>query len=142
MNRTSLWPAKAKLHNVSVDQVHIVCYCDFNHPQASAKARVSDLARLFQSCCEIGPTTSVGIADMPEVVKASSKRGLADEENDIQVAFWGQKMNIDTRFILAYDLPAAGEALTKRRWEWFGWCCCSGQGCFERIKEKSYLVKI
>ena len=109
--------SKAKLHNVPVDQVHIVCFCDFNHPQASAKARVADLARLFQSCCEMSPTTSVGICDFPEVPKASSKRGLADEENDIQVTFWAQKLNIDTHFILAYDLPPAGEALTKRRRE-------------------------
>eukprot|EP00435_Cladocopium_sp_Y103_P019166 s4234_g4.t1 len=107
----------AKLHNVSVDQIHIVAYSDFNHPQASSKSRVADLARLFQSCCEMNPITTVGVCDFPEVPKASSKRGLADEENDIQVSFWAQKLNIDTRFVVPYDLPPSGEALNKRRRE-------------------------
>ena len=110
---------EAKLHNVPMDHVHLVGYCDFNAPNACSKTRIQDLSKALHMVNEVNGRRNVAIADYPDVPKASSKRGLADEEQDIQNAFWSFKMSCDTRFILPFDLHPAGEPLSKRRSEQF-----------------------
>lgn len=107
--------SQAKLHNVPLDRVHIVAYCDFNVPNAASRTRTQDLAKAMHMVLQHNASRNVGLADFPDAAKASSKRGLADEEADIQTAFWSMKLNLDNRFVLPFDLHPSGESLAKRR---------------------------
>lgn len=106
---------KAKQHNVSMEKVHIIGLVDFNSPNASSKCRVADLSKALNTICEMNPLRNVGILDFPDQPKASSKRGLADEEYDIQTAMWSMKLHVDTRFILPFDFHPHSESVSKRR---------------------------
>ena len=117
MTLPALALAEAKIHNVAADRVHVIGYVDFNVPSASTKVRITELSKALLSISELNPQRNIGIADYPDVAKASSKRGLADEEADLQSAFWLNKLNCDTRYMQPFELPPHGEAVTKRRTE-------------------------
>ena len=95
--------------------MHIVGLVDFNSPNASTKCRVSELSKALNLICETNPERNMGVLDFPDQPKASSKRGLADEEHEIQSAMWSMKLHVDTRFILSFDFHPHGESVTKRR---------------------------
>ena len=106
---------KAKLHNIPADHVHMIAYVDFNIPMASTKNRITDLSKAVHMVLQSNGVRTVGVLDYPDVPKPSSKRGLADEESDIQTAFWSLKMCLDTRFITAYEFPPSADAFSKKR---------------------------
>ena len=108
---------QAKIHNVPADRVHVIGYVDFNVPTASNKSRTADLAKALLHINELNSRRNIGVCDFPDVPKASSKRGLADEESDIQTAMWSLKLNCDVRYVQPFELPPHGEAVTKRRTE-------------------------
>eukprot|EP00435_Cladocopium_sp_Y103_P061906 s492_g23.t1 len=102
---------QAKIHNVAADRVHVIGYVDFNVPSAATKARTGDLAKALLIVNELQGERNIGLCDFPDVAKASSKRGLADEEADIQSAMWVNKLNCDTRYMQPFELPPHGEAV-------------------------------
>ena len=103
------------MHNVSVEQICVVGFADLNVPNAQSKSRIADIAKGMAMLNDLNGDLNLAIVEFPDTPKASSKRGLADEEQEIQNSFWTLKQFCDVRYILPFELHAAGEQLTKRR---------------------------
>ena len=58
---------------------------------------------------ERNPGKSMVIMILPDRAKASSARGLADEEDSIQKALWNLKQHCDNRFVMLFNPPATSE---------------------------------
>lgn len=93
----------------------MIGYADLNAPNAQSKTRVNDIARALAMLNDMNGDLNVSVVEFPDTPRASSKRGLADEELEIQTSFWSVKQFCDVRFILPFELHAVGETLTKRR---------------------------
>lgn len=103
---------------VSVDDVHVVGYADFNAPGARQSSKADSLALGVSLCNSMGDgKKNCCLIFTPDLPKESSLRGLWDEEKMIMEALFGLKQLPDWPFIDLYTRDARGEAKsTMRRW--------------------------
>ena len=86
-----------------------------NVPLAKSKEKVEELCALVQFTNDLNPGRHVGIIELPEQAKKSSKRGLADEESDLQQVLWGLRQLCDSRWVLPFDVHPSADAQSARR---------------------------
>lgn len=76
---------------------------------------MQELCQTMQFCNDLAPTRSVALVELPEVAKKSSKRGLCDEESDLQSCLWSLRQSCDARWVCTFDVHPAADAQTNRR---------------------------
>lgn len=83
---------------------------------------MNELMKAVAAVNDVAPTKSIGCIELADIPKKSSKRGLADEERDLQESLWSLKQQCDARWILPFEVPQAAEAHSSRRQGWkTGW---------------------
>ena len=95
--------------------IHVITIADLNVPLAKSKQRMEEICRLMQFCNDVNGSRHCGIIELPEVAKSTSKRGLADEERELQEELWGLRQTCDARWILPFDVMPQAEHQTNRR---------------------------
>ncbi|CAK9095526.1 Uncharacterized protein SCF082_LOCUS44871, partial [Durusdinium trenchii] len=106
--------------NCKESDVHILTFVDLNVPLAKSKERMEELCTLVQFANDLQPTRNVGVIEVPEAPKKTSKRGLADEESDLQQTLWGLRQACDNRWFVPFEIQASADAQTARRRFSFG----------------------
>ena len=64
----------------------LVAVADLNVPGAKSSERILEIANFIQFSNNLAPQRNCAVLELPEFPKRSSKRGLADEEKEIQDA--------------------------------------------------------
>ena len=95
--------------------MHIITVADLNVPLAKSKERLAEICRLMQFANDINGTKHCGVVELPEIAKKSSKRGLADEEGDLQQMLWSLRQTCDARWILPFDVHPQADNQSLRR---------------------------
>jgi hypothetical protein len=97
--------SEASENNCSIDGVTLVGWCDFNVPLAKGKDNCKTLCNGV--CCinDSDAMKSCCIISLPDIPKASSMRGLWDEETQISSALFANKQHHDTRWVELYSRP-------------------------------------
>ena len=108
---------KANLCNCRETDVHMITLIDLNVPLAKSKEKMEELCTLMQFVNDLNPTRHVGVVELPETAKKTSKRGLCDEEADLQQTLWGLRQVCDARWIVPFDIHPSADAQTARRSE-------------------------
>ena len=93
----------------------MVTFCDLNVPLANSKEKMSELMQAMACINDMQPSKHIGIVECADTPKKSSRRGIADEEKELQEALWSLKQQCDARWILPFDVPASAEAHSSRR---------------------------
>ena len=93
----------------------MICIVDLNVPGAKASESVQDLCSIVQFCNDLSPAKSVGLIELPELPKKSSKRGLADEEAELQNILWSLRQSCDGRWMIPFNVQTAADQQTNRR---------------------------
>ena len=88
---------------------------DLNVPGAKSSEALNDLCSVIQFCNDLAPTRTVCLLELPEVAKKSSKRGLADEEAEVQTNLWSLRQSCDARWICPFHIHPSADAQTNRR---------------------------
>lgn len=57
----------------------------------------------------------VALLEFPEQPKKTSRRGLSDEERDVEEALWSLRQSCDSRWIVPFQLHSSAEAQSTRR---------------------------
>jgi hypothetical protein len=99
-----------------VGNVSLLGHVDFNQPNARCKERCEELCN---GICSINgynnPDPNATIVVMPDLPKASSLRGLYDEEKQIQENLFANKQYCDTRWVELYDRGPKSDGKTNAR---------------------------
>lgn len=97
--------------------MHILSIVDLNVPLANSAESVGELCNAVQFTNDLNPTMHACILEMVEQAKKTSKRGLADEEREVETALWGLRQSLDLRWVMAFDFHPQAESQTVRRLE-------------------------
>lgn len=94
----------------SVTDLLMVSVVDLNVPFAKAKENLDELCRSVQFLNDLHPDFHCGLIEIPQMAKKSSRRGIADEETDLQQKLWGLRQICDERWFLPVDVqPSAAD---------------------------------
>ena len=85
---SGLNPAQARECNCTGDDIYFVSVIDFNIPGMRGSQNIEILCRQLAAVNGLSPTKSCGLVILPDLAKASSLRGLYDEEKEIQEALF------------------------------------------------------
>lgn len=88
---------------------------DLNVPFANSQERMAEICSAIQFVNDLNPEFHAGLVELPEFPKKSSKRGLADEEKEVQDQLWSLRQACDARWIVPFDVHPSAEAQTSKR---------------------------
>eukprot|EP00438_Fugacium_kawagutii_P020691 Skav232340 [mRNA] locus=scaffold1704:535693:541139:- [translate_table: standard] len=91
--------------------VHTIAVVDLNVPGAKSSEAINDLCACLQFINDQAPQRAVGLLELPEIAKKTSKRGLCDEEQEIQTCLWSLRQSCDNLFLTASELGTCGRPL-------------------------------
>ncbi|CAJ1386512.1 unnamed protein product [Effrenium voratum] len=100
---------QADAAGVKTSDIYVVCYVDLNVPLTNSKEKMNELMTAVQFINDISPTRHIAVVEFPEQAKKSSKRGLADEEKEVQETLWSLRQHCDTRWVLPFDVQPSAE---------------------------------
>lgn len=106
---------KAEAAGVKQSEICLVSFADLNVPLANSKERMGEIMQAIAAMNDISPARHIGLIECADTPKKSSKRGMADEEKELQETLWSLKQQCDTRWILPFDVPEAAQAHSSRR---------------------------
>lgn len=106
---------KAQSAGCSELDVYYITVVDLNVPGAKSSERVQELCSCLQFSNDLCPQRHVGLVELPEYAKKASKRGLADEEQELQNTLWSLRQTCDSRWICPFDIHPSADAQTNRR---------------------------
>ena len=108
---------QAKTFNLRESDVHVAVFVDFNSPLCAHKNRTEQLCKGVAMLNDVSPLKTITCLTTPDVPKASSAHGLADEESSIQPVLWGLRQYCDARWIITFDpAPNSAPFTGMRRW--------------------------
>lgn len=111
---------QANLYGVKVSDVVLLTFVDLNVPYANSKERMEELMTAVAFLNDISPTRHCAVVELPDVAKKSSRRGLADEESDVQNCLWGLKQSCESRWIMPFEVQAQADGHSARRRPGYG----------------------
>ena len=88
---------------------------DLNVPGAKSTESLQELCSCLQFLNDLAPTRTVGLVELPEIPKKSSKRGLCDEENELQTVLWSLRQSCDSRWMCPFNIHQSADAHSNRR---------------------------
>ena len=101
---------------VPVDQIGVLGFVDFNAPQARQLAKSESLCQGVSLINDAGDmNASATMVLLPDHPRASSLRGLFDEEKQILESLFGFKQHCETRFIDLFTREPRGEQRSSLR---------------------------
>ena len=106
----------------SVSDLMMISVVDLNVPFAKAKENLDELCRSVQFLNDLAPDFHCGLIEIPQMAKKSSRRGIADEETDLQQKLWGLRQICDERWF-----PSGGRATQRRGQQQEQATCSTGQ---------------
>ena len=118
-----LLTAQANLHNVQLQDCHIIGMADMNIPKTKSKENVQSICRCLAFLNDLNVKMNISLLEMPDVARHSCKRGLADEEAAVQQCLWALQQHCDDRFIVNFDVPAAQDSRCSFRTIWISKIC-------------------
>ena len=83
--------------NTTPHDIMVLSLVDFNTPWARSTDRMLNALQLVQQLNDLAPNVTASILTMPDKARASSHRGLADEENAIQKELWALHQQCNCR---------------------------------------------
>lgn len=95
--------------------MHILTIVDLNVPLANSAESIGELCSAIQFTNDLNPTKHGCILEMVEQAKKTSKRGLADEEREVETSLWGLRQSLDLRWVMSFDFHPQAESQTTRR---------------------------
>ena len=95
--------------------VHMVTLVDLNVPQAKMRENTNGLLAVAQFVNDLNGARHGALVEVPEVAKKASKRGLADEESEVQEQCWALRQDCDCRWMVPWDVPPTASFHTNRR---------------------------
>ena len=105
---------------------------DMNVPGAKASEHIQELSQCIQFVNDLAPERHAALVELPEFAKKSSKRGISDEEREIEEAFWSLRQTCDCRWMMPFDLHPSAEMQSNRRravvFKFMAWCGRKGLG--------------
>ncbi|CAK9075739.1 unnamed protein product [Durusdinium trenchii] len=113
--------------------VYYITVVDLNVPGAKSSERVQELCSCLQFSNDLCPQRHVGLVELPEYAKKASKRGLADEEQELQNTLWSLRQTCDSRWICPFDIHPSADAQTNRRRFSTGRLVCNMDGAEDNI---------
>ena len=114
--KSNLLYAQAQQESCTITDVCMVALVDLNVPMAKMKENTMGLISLSQFVNDLNPNKHCALIELPEIPKKASKRGLADEEKEIQDHAWGLRQDVDTRWMIPWDVhPSAANHTNRRR---------------------------
>lgn len=93
----------------------LLTIADLNVPGAKTSERLAEIASCIQFANDLAPLRHAAIVELPDVPRKSSKRGLWDEEKEINECLWGLRQACDCRWICPFELHPSAEAHSNRR---------------------------
>ena len=69
--------------------VFMITLVDFNVPSAKISEHINELSTCVQFANDLAPERNAALIEMVEHAKKSSKRGVSDEEREVEEALWG-----------------------------------------------------
>lgn len=93
----------------------MVTFADLNVPLSNSREKMTELMTAIAAINDIAPMRNAAIVELADTPKKSSKRGLADEEAELQEVLWSLKQQCDSRWILPFEVPSAAESHSSRR---------------------------
>lgn len=109
------WGPEAQAAGCSETDIFYICIVDLNVPGAKSSERMAELVSLVQFNNDLCPQRNAALIELPEHAKKTSKRGLADEESELQGLLWSSRQVCDTRWVCPFDIHPAADAQTNRR---------------------------
>ena len=91
---------------------------DLNVPGAKSSERISELSQCIQFLNDLAPDRHACLLEMAEFAKKSSRRGISDEEREVEEALWGLRQGLDVRWIMPFNLHPSAEQHSTRRLAW------------------------
>lgn len=116
--RSGAWDAEAQSFGCKEAEVSTICVVDLNVPGAKTSEKVEELSSVVQFVNSMNTKRNVCLLELPEFPKKTSKRGLADEEAEVQNALWAARQCCDTRWICPFGVHPTAENQTSRRPDW------------------------
>lgn len=116
-NRVDSGTIQAQAAGCSDSDVHMVTVVDLNVPGAKSSERLQEIASCIQFVNDLAPQRHCALVELPEIPKKSSKRGLADEEKELQECLWSLRQGCDIRWICPFEVHASAEVQSGRRTE-------------------------
>lgn len=107
--------SQAQSYGCPESDIHIITVIDLCVPLAKASENMNDLVALLQFANDLGPDRHIGLLEMPEHPKKSSKRGLCDEEREVEEALWALRQVCDCRWMIPFAIHPSAEAHSNRR---------------------------
>ena len=95
--------------------MHILAVADLNVPWAKAKKHLSELCSAIQFTNDLNPCKHAALIELPEIAKKTSKRGLCDEETEVQNECWSLRQVCDSRWMCPFDVHPSAEHQTGRK---------------------------
>lgn len=89
-----------------------------NVPGAKASERIVEISQCIQFLNDLAPDRRAFLVEMAEYAKRSSKRGISDEEREVEEALWALRQGLDTRWVMPFNLHPAAEQQSNRRQVW------------------------
>ena len=88
---------------------------DLNVPGAKASERVQELSQCVQFLNDLAPERHASLLEMAEHAKRSSKRGISDEEREVEESLWSLRQVLDVRWVMPFNLHPSAEQQSNRR---------------------------
>lgn len=95
--------------------VFMITLVDFNVPSAKISEHINELSTCVQFANDLAPERNAALIEMVEHAKKSSKRGVSDEEREVEEALWGLRQSCDARWMLPFELHPSAESQSNRR---------------------------
>ena len=92
-----------------MEAVAHITWMDFNAPHAKASKHCGNLCEVAAGINNINAALNCDLMIMPDLAKASSEKGLADEEQQILDNFWALEQDMDCRWIELWNRPRGSE---------------------------------
>lgn len=93
----------------------MVTFVDLNVPLANSKEKMMELMQAVACINDMNPSRHIALIECVDIPKKTSRRGIADEEKELQETLWALKQQCDARWILPFEVPATAEAHSSRR---------------------------
>ena len=88
---------------------------DLNVPGAKASERINELAQCMQFLNDLAPERHACLLEVAEYAKRSSRRGISDEEREVEEALWSLRQVLDVRWVMPFNLHPSAEQQSNRR---------------------------
>ena len=98
--------------------VFILGVVDLNVPGAKSSDKIMEISQCIQFINDLAPDRHVCLLEMSEHAKRSSKRGISDEEREVEEALWSLRQHLDTRWMMPFSLHPSAEQQSNRRCAW------------------------